>query len=90
MTHCWSLRPWPRRRRLRFRRLARRKPGSRSTALQDDHHEHGTKIDVVSLIWRYKNVYSALLTGGISGSFDPAAVVALGRKQQARILTAAG
>lgn len=50
----------------------------------------GTKIDVISLAWRYKGVYSGLLAAGISGTFDPAAVVALGRKQQARVRSAVG
>lgn len=50
----------------------------------------GTKIDVISLAWRYKSVYSGILAAGISGTFDPAAVVALGRKQQARIRAAVG
>jgi hypothetical protein len=50
---------------------------------------NGTTIDVVSLVWRYKTVYSSIFAAGISGTFDPAAVVALGRKQQARIRAAA-
>lgn len=50
----------------------------------------GTKIDIVSVIWRYKAVFSSVIAGGVSGTFDPAVVVALGRKQQARILKAAG
>lgn len=49
----------------------------------------GIKIDVVTLVWRYKAVYSSIFAAGVSGTFDPAAVVALGRKQQARIVAAA-
>jgi hypothetical protein len=45
----------------------------------------GTTIDVVSVIWRHKAVYSSLIAGGVSGTFDPAQVVALARKQQARV-----
>jgi hypothetical protein len=75
----------------RFRRLALGGSlGHEARLYKTTITNNGTKIDVVSLIWRYKNIYSALLTGGISGSFDPAVVVALGRKQQARILKAAG
>jgi hypothetical protein len=75
----------------RFRRLALGGSlGHEARLYKTTITNNGTKIDVVSLIWRYKNIYSALFTGGISGSFDPAVVVALGRKQQARILKAAG
>jgi hypothetical protein len=75
----------------RFRRLALGGSlGHEARLYKTTITNNGTKIDVVSLIWRYKNIYSALLTGGNSGSFDPAVVVALGRKQQARILKAAG
>ena len=75
----------------RFRRLALGGSlGHEARLYKTTITNNDTKIDVVSLIWRYKNIYSALLTGGISGSFDPAAVVALAHKQQARILRAAG
>jgi len=75
----------------RFRRLALGGSlGHEARLYKTTITNNGTKIDVVSLIWRYKNIYSALLTGGISGTFDPAVVVALGRKQQARIRAAAG
>jgi hypothetical protein len=75
----------------RFRRLALGGSlGHEARLYKTTITNNGTKIDVVSLAWRYKNIYSGLLAGGISGSFDPAVVVALGRKQQARILAAAG
>jgi len=75
----------------RFRRLALGGSlGHEARLYKTTITNNGTKIDVVSLIWRYKNIYSALLTGGISGTFDPAVVVALGRKQQARIRAAVG
>jgi len=75
----------------RFRRLALGGSlGHEARLYKTTITDNGTKIDVVSLVWRYKNIYSALLAGGVSGTFDPAAVVALGRKQQARIRAAAG
>jgi hypothetical protein len=48
----------------------------------------GTKIDIISVVWRYKTVFSTVIAGGISGTFDPAQVVGLARKQQGRALAA--
>ena len=75
----------------RFRRLALGGSlGHEARLYKTTITNNGMKIDVVSLVWRYKTIFSAVLAGGISGTFDPAAVVALGRKQQARIRAAVG
>jgi hypothetical protein len=48
----------------------------------------GVKAVTYTVIWRYGTVKAALLAVGLPGMVDPAQVVALARKQQARIVMA--
>jgi hypothetical protein len=69
----------------RFRRLTVGKIGDEVRLYKATLTEDGIKFDLFSSIWRSGAVYSALVGTGLAGKVKPAAVVALARKQQARI-----
>lgn len=73
----------------RFRRL------SVGTALGDEARlltvtlrQGGVSVDVYTLIWRSGKVYASIFVGALAGTGNPAQVVALGKKQQRRIIRA--
>jgi hypothetical protein len=49
---------------------------------------NGTRIDVFSIAWRAGTIYAGVFVGALAGTADPADVVRLARKQQARISAA--
>ncbi len=76
-------------REVRFRRLAiGRRLGHEAVFYKATTTRDGTKVDVFSLVWRSGPIYAGILAGALAGSADPADVVALARKQQARIVAA--
>lgn len=73
----------------RFRRL------SVGTALGDEarllavtKRQGGVSVDVYALVWRSGKVYASIFAGALAGTGNPAQVVALGKKQQRRIIQA--
>ncbi len=72
-------------REVRFRRLPVPKIGDEARLYKATVTENGIKVDSFSLIWRSELVYSAVIGSALAGTANPASVVALARKQQARI-----
>jgi hypothetical protein len=73
----------------RFRRLSvGTSLGDESRLLTVTLRQGGVTVDVYSLIWRSGRVYATILAGALSGTGSPAQIVALGKKQQKRILAA--
>jgi len=50
--------------------------------------QDGTKLEVFSVAWRSGRIYAVVFAAALAGSADPADVVALARKQQARLAAA--
>lgn len=72
-------------RQFRFRRLRVAKIGDETRLYTLTVTEEGMKVDQFFLIWRSERVLSAVIHSAPAGTADPASVVALARKQQARI-----
>ncbi len=70
----------------RFRRLSLgSKLGDEARLYKTTLTRDGITIDVFSLAWRSGGVLSVVLGSAVAGTAQPGALVALGRKQQARI-----
>lgn len=68
-----------------FRRLTVGKIGNEARLYKATLTEDGFKFHLFSIIWRSDTVYAALIATGLAGEVKPGDVVALARKQQARI-----
>ncbi|MBA2463027.1 MAG: hypothetical protein H0V45_14915 [Actinobacteria bacterium] len=73
-------------REIRFRRLPLgAKIGQEARLYKATVTENGIQVDLFTVAWRFDRVYAALTGGALAGTANPTAVVALARKQQARI-----
>jgi hypothetical protein len=69
-----------------YRRLAVGTPlGSEARLYLIRATQSGTKVEMYTLAWRDGPVFAEVMAGGIAGTVDPAAVVALAKKQESRI-----
>jgi ABC-type amino acid transport substrate-binding protein len=50
--------------------------------------QSGLKVDYYTVAWRHGRVFAEVMGGGVSGTFEPAELVALAAKQEARISSA--
>ena len=50
--------------------------------------QSGTRVDYYTIAWRHGRVFAEVTGGGVSGQISLAQVVALAKKQEARIVTA--
>jgi hypothetical protein len=69
-----------------FKRLSVGAPiGNESRLYLSTDKDNGVNVDIYSVVWRSGPVYAAVVAGGLAGTVDAVDVVALARKQQARI-----
>jgi hypothetical protein len=74
----------------RFRRLAVGVPlGVEARFYRTTTTQNGTEVDAFVVYWRTGQFTAATITAGISGTVDPADVVAIAKKQQRRIAAVA-
>jgi hypothetical protein len=72
-----------------FRTLPVRTPlGSEARVFVVTTMQSGVKLDYLTVAWHHGRVFAEVMGGGLSGTFEPAALVALAVKQEARISSA--
>jgi len=62
--------------------------GSETRAYLFTTTQSGTKVVFYTVAWRHGRIFAEVVGGGVSGNIRPAQVLALARKQDARIATA--
>jgi hypothetical protein len=62
--------------------------GSETRAYLVTTTQSGTKVVFYTVAWRHGRIFAEVVGGGVSGNIRPAQVLALARKQDARIATA--
>jgi hypothetical protein len=76
-------------RRRGYKRLSLGAPlGNEAVFYVGEHENDGITVSAYAIIWRWGRVKASLGVGGLAGYVDPAGVVDLARKQQARIAAA--